>query len=388
MLLVVRTNCTGTPMSEARTTPTVNPTVLAHAGEVAQWTVMLLGWLWLGEQGMRLGWSLASGVLAVALWWAVRIVCRGRYWTRQSRPLRVGLLGLLTAWGMWLPVWMPDTASAHAALLALAVVWGVWGAQIETRSQTSTFRLSPLAWHPLLAAALVAVVWSMSDHTLDAPVGQSALLAVCAALLHARERHSGRRTTPCKASAVTHSQLLAPSAMGLMMGALWLGDAWCAGLGWSPEQMVWAHLGLMAGLPAGVALVLRGLPDGADLSTHHAHIGAALMVLGALMLLGNTALHGLLAMGLPSLAWALHCSRHGIGPVAQPLVAPVWTLRWLAVLLGPGFLLGVGVASPQWGPVAMQAALAALGGLAALWLVLSAWRPPVQQHAWPAASLP
>ena len=223
---------------------------------------------------------------------------------------------------------------------------------------------------------------------LDAPVGQSALLAVCATLLHARERHSARRTTPCKASAVTHSQLLAPSAMGLMMGALWLGDAWCAGLGWSPEQMVWAHLGLMAGLPAGVALVLRGLPDGADLSAHHAHIGAALMVLGAVMLLGNTAVHGLLAMGLPSLAWALHCSRHGMARVAPPLGAPGWTLRWLAVLLGPGFLLGVGVVSPHWGPVAMQAALAALGGLAALWLTLSAWRPPVQQHSWPAASLP
>lgn len=379
-------------MSEARTTHvaslTVSPKALAHAGEVAHWAVMLLGWLWLGEQGMRLGWSLASGVLAVALWWAVRIWCRGRSWTRQSRPLRMGMLGLLTAWGVWLPVWMPDTATAHAALLALAVVWGVWGALIETRSQTSTFRLSPLAWHPLLAAALVALVWRMSDHTLDAPVGQSALLAVCATLLHARERHSARRTTPCKASAVTHSHLLAPSAMGLMMGALWLGDAWCAGLGWSPEQMVWAHLGLMAGLPAGVALVLRGLPDGADLSAHHAHIGAALMVLGAVMLLGNTAVHGLLAMGLPSLAWALHCSRHGMARVAPPLGAPGWTLRWLAVLLGPGFLLGVGVVSPHWGPVAMQAALAALGGLAALWLTLSAWRPPVQQHSWPAASLP
>jgi hypothetical protein len=382
-------------MSEARNTPAANPiaspTVLAHSGEVAHWAVMLLGWLWLGEQGMRLGWSLASGVPAVALWWAVRIVCRGRSWTRQSSPLRMGLLGLLTAWGVWLPVWMPDTATAHAALLALAVVWGVWGAQIETRSQTSTFRLSPLAWHPLLAAALVALVWALSDHTLGTPVGASVLLAVSAAVLHARERQSAGRAIPCKAIAVAHSQLLAPSAMGLMMGALWLGDAWCAGLGWSPEHMVWAHLGLMAGLPAVVALSLRGLPHGAGLAVHHAHIGAALMVLGALMLLGNTALHGLLAMGLPSLTWALHCARHGMAPVAQALGArvwPVWALRWLALLLGPGLLLGVGVASPHWGPVAMQAALAALGGLAALWLALSAWRPPVQYHSWPAASLP
>lgn len=382
-------------MSEAWTTrtasATANPTALAHAGEVAHWVVMLLGWLWLGEQGMRLGWSLASGVLAVALWWAVRIVCRGRSGVRQARPWFMGLLGWLTAWGVWLPVWMPDTATAHGALLALAVVWGVWGALIETRSQTSTFRWGPLAWHPLLAAALVAWVWNLSAPTLGGPVGHSGLLAACAAVLHARERHNAGRAAPCKASVVTHSQLLAPSAMGLMMGALWLGDVWCAGLGWSPEHMVWVHLGLMAGLPAGVALCLRGLPDRAGLSGHHAHIGAALMVLGAVMLLGNSEVHGLLAMGLPSLAWALHCSRHGLAPGAQALGArgwPVWTRRWMALLLGPGFLLAVGVASPHWGPAAMQAALAVLGGLAALWLALSAWRPPVQQPSWPAASMP
>lgn len=382
-------------MSEALTTPTASPTAkpiaLAHAGEVAHWAVMLLGWLWLGEQGTRHGWSLASGVLAVALWWAVRIVCRGRTWTRQSRPLQMGLLGVITAWGVWLPVWMQGAATAHAALLALAVVWGLWIALIETRSQTSTFRLSPLAWHPLLAAALVALVWNMAEHTRGAPVGQSGLLAVCAALLHARERHSAGCPVPCKAIAVAHSHLLAPSAMGLMMGTLWLGDAWCAGLGWSPEYRVWAHLGLMAGLPALVAMSLRKLPNAAGLLTHQAHIGAALMVLGALMLLGNTALHGLLAMGLPSLAWALHCARYGMAPLAQALGAqgwPVWTLRWLALLLGPGFLLGVGVFSAHWGPVAMQAALAALGGVAALWLALSAWRPLVQQPSWSAASLP
>ncbi len=379
------------PMSESRHSRTASLKGLDHAGEVAHWAVMLLGWLWLGEQGMRLGWSQASGVLAVALWWAVRIVCRGRSWARLASTVLLGWCGLLTAWGMWLPVWMPDTATAHGALLVLAVVWGGWTALMETRSQTSTFRLSPLAWHPLLAAALVALVWNPSDHTLGAPVGQSGLLAVCAALLHARERHSPKRAAPCKASAVAYVQLLAPSAMGLMMGALWLGDAWCAGLGWRTEHMVWAHLGLMAGLPVLVALSLRGLPDGAGLLVYHAHIGAALMVLGALMLLGNTAVHGLLAMGLPSLAWALHCSRHGMARVVQSPHALGWSagpLRWLALLLGPGLLLGVGVASPHWGPGAMQAALAALGGLAGLWLALCAWCPPVQPHGWPVASRP
>ena len=54
-------------MSEASDRLATKHGALSHAGEVAQWVLMLLGWLWLGEQGMRLGWSLASGVLAVSL---------------------------------------------------------------------------------------------------------------------------------------------------------------------------------------------------------------------------------------------------------------------------------------------------------------------------------
>lgn len=381
----------GMPMSEAHATPAANPHALAHAGEVAHWAVMLLGWLWLGEQGMRLGWSVASGVSAVALWWAVRIVCRGSHWTRQSSPLRMGLFGWLTALGLWMPVSIQETAHAHAALLAVAVVWGVWSALIESRSQTSTFRLSPLAWHPLLAAALVAVVWQLSEQAVAAPLGQSCLLIGCAAVLYRRERFSATRAARCKASAAMGPQLLAPSAMGLMMGALWLGDTWCAGLGWTTAQMVWAHLGLMAGLPAVVAWGLRMLPHGPTLSAQRAPIGLGLMALGALMLLGNTAVHGLLAMLLPSLAWALHCSRHRI-TTAEPRTGralwPARGLRGLSLLLGPGLLLAVGAASPNLGPVAMQAALATLGGLAALWLGFSTCLPHVARKSTPATSLP
>ena len=39
---------------------------------LARWTALLMGWVWLGAQGQRLGWSVASGVLPVALWWALR----------------------------------------------------------------------------------------------------------------------------------------------------------------------------------------------------------------------------------------------------------------------------------------------------------------------------
>jgi hypothetical protein len=36
------------------------------ARALARWIVLLLGWVWLGAQGQRLGWALASGVVPVA----------------------------------------------------------------------------------------------------------------------------------------------------------------------------------------------------------------------------------------------------------------------------------------------------------------------------------
>ncbi|MEY4662235.1 MAG: hypothetical protein RLZZ239_708, partial [Pseudomonadota bacterium] len=71
-------------MSE-RTNPALTlPRAWAHAGEVSQWGVTLLAWLWLGEQGMRLGWGVASGVLAVVVWWTARLAVRGTAWAMQA----------------------------------------------------------------------------------------------------------------------------------------------------------------------------------------------------------------------------------------------------------------------------------------------------------------
>jgi hypothetical protein len=87
-------------MSEHPSAGPPSPSALTHAREVAHWLVLLLGWLWLGEQGMHWGWPLASGVLAVALWWAVRLLCRGSAWALCCGPWAVGLLGLLTVGGV------------------------------------------------------------------------------------------------------------------------------------------------------------------------------------------------------------------------------------------------------------------------------------------------
>jgi hypothetical protein len=335
---------------------------------VAHWLVLLLGWLWLGERGMHLGWSWASGVLAVAIWWSVRLLCRGSAWTLRCSPWFIGFLGVFTVGGIGALERATGLPAAHGLLLGLAGVWGLWSALIETRSQVSTFKLGPVAWHPVLAAALVACSWQWPDAAPFAHGGVMALLAVCAGVLYAHEQSTASQTLACRGPRASMQTLLAPSAMGLMMGTLWLGNAWCANLGWTPEQMVGAHLALMAGLPTLTAWVMRGFLPSHAASAFQVHASLSFLVLGALMLLGDSPVHAILVMILPSLAWAVHCSRQRAAVDVRQRLAP-WMTRILALVLGPLLLVAVGVASPLQGPWAMQSALALLGVLAAGQLV-------------------
>jgi len=363
-------------MSE-RTNPALTlPRAWAHAGEVSQWGVTLLAWLWLGEQGMRLGWGVASGVLAVVVWWTARLAVRGTAWAMQAEPLRVAVCGLLCAAGVWLPDALTRWGASHLGLLCLAAVWGVWSGALETRSRVSTFQLGKFAWHPLLAGIGVGLIWGLPKMS-AAPLWAVTLgLALAAMLLAARDRWSAEPVPVCAGPRGRVLVLLAPSAMGLMMGGLWLGHAWCVGWGWSTSQMVLGHLVLMAVLPTLVALASRVLlvvwaPSA--LATRSWLIWV-LLATGAGMLFGDTSVHGLLAMLLPSLAWALHCSRSRIGLNAAAPASPVLS-RSLGLLLGPGLLLWVGIASPVQGPLAMQLALALLGSLAALQALVWCARP-------------
>lgn len=372
MRRVVLTNCMGMPMSDSQAALNHVPRALTHAREVAHWLVLLLGWLWLGEQGTLLGWSLASGVLAVALWWAVRLLCRGRAWTFKSAPWVIGLLGLLTVCGVY--GLKPPLAQtwAHGVLLGLALVWGLWSATIETRSQVSTFQLGAVAWHPVLAAALVACCWHWPDGAPFMHEGVMALLAVCAGVLYAHDRSTASQAPACQGTRASLQTLLAPSAMGLMMGTLWLGNAWCVSLGWSNLQMVGAHLALMAVLPSLTALLMHIALPSLKTSSLQVYASLSLLALGALMLLGDSPVHSILVMFLPSLAWAVHCSRQRAAVDAQPKLKP-WMARSLSLLLGPVLLIGVGVVSPTQGPWAMQSALALLGLLAVGQLVFLWW---------------
>lgn len=375
----VPTNCTVMPMSEIAQRPRTHA-ALAHAGEVAQWTALLLAWLYLGEQGMRLGWSLASGVLPVALWWAVRLVFRGSAVLSRWGAAELGVCGLLTAVGLALPQQLDSPAAAHAGLLLLAVVWGLWCALMETRSTSSTFQLSKMAWHPLLAVACVLGVWRVSGDSLSEPWGACLLLAVSAAVLCARADSASAWV--CSGPRAQLHHLLAPAAMGLMMGSLWLGNGWCAGMGLSNEQMVWVHLALMAGLPSAVALLLvRGQPWLSPQA--QMFLGLCLLSMGAVALTGSSVWQAWLAMLLPSLAWALHCNRHRVPQRSVPGMSP-WLTRTVAVLLGPLALVWVGHASSTHGPWALQAVLMLLGTMAAaqaLWLF---WLQPETPRSLPA----
>ena len=62
------------------------PSALRQLDALAAW--VLLGWL-----GMRLGWSVASGVLPVVVWWTVRVSAARRHGPRRE----VGVVGLWLA---------------------------------------------------------------------------------------------------------------------------------------------------------------------------------------------------------------------------------------------------------------------------------------------------
>lgn len=343
-----------------------------HAGEVSQWVVVLLGWVWLGEQGTRVGWSLASGLLPVALWWAVRMLCRGCAWTFQCPPVLFGLAGLLTASGIFLVGQLPSTSDSNEWLLCVAVLWGIWSALIETRTQTSTFQVGPVAWHPVIAGVLVVIGWQLPDTHSVPHQGVILLLVISAVVLCTQEWFNTERKHRCHGVRTSVQRLLAPSAMGLMMGSLWLNNAWCVGMGWRTEQMVVIHLSLMAGLPTLLAYVIRSAKLRRIFDQRHAFLSLALLTLGAMSLWGDGPIYSVLTMLLPSLSWAIHCTRPRLKNETVEIASP-WVAKCVALLLGPVLLTWVGTASQIHGPLAIQTALAFLGLMALSQLLHMGW---------------
>lgn len=298
----------------------------------AHWVVLLLGWVWLGEQGQRLGWSLAGGVGAVALWWGLRVLLvqrmAGRGW-----PLRAPLvLGVVTAAGA---LWIGQ--GSHAGLLVVAVLWGLWSAALQARRPRA-----PLGLEAVLAALLV---WAAVFHPLPGlwPGSGVALVLLLAALASGAGGAERRGATADDA--------LPQTAMGLMMGSLWLGSAWCSGAapGGSSANGIGLHLLLMTALP----LIWRAgrLPLAAPALARPALVLLACAALWA----GGSPWLGLGAMALLALACTL-TPPHRPGPANPGQRA--------TALLGPALLLAVGLGSAALGPQALQRAYGLLAGLA------------------------
>ena len=303
----------------------------------AHWLVLLMGWVWLGEQGQRLGWSLAGGVLAVVLWWTLRVLVvqhmAGVFWPR-SAPV---VLGAATALGAWFV-----GQASHAGLLAVAVLWALWSALLEVRQPRSATAGAPVA------AALLT--WAAVFHPLPGlgPGASVALVLLIAALA----------STPTRLEPATAptGDALPQTAMGLMMGSLWLSSAWCssAGPGGAGANAIGLHLLMMTALP----LLCR---SGGLTANGHPLARQALVLTACVALwLGDAPLHGLTGMALLVLACAMP-RQNGQGV-------------WAMALLGPALLLAVGIWSPLLGPQALQRGYGLLACVALASLLHQGWR--------------
>lgn len=344
-------------------------TLQSHSGAVAQWIVIMLGWLWLGEQGSRLGWSNASGVLAVSFWWAARILFRGQEWVFNLSSKTILILGALVTSGVWIVPTLNSNDGVHVVLLGLALVWGAWTAIIETRSRSAGYTAGRIAWQPIVASVLVLSCWNFAGFPQFIRPAVTALMGACAGVLYWIDCDQSCRKKNCHGSTNTILTILPASAMGLMMGDLWLGNSWCTGLGWSFSEMGTFHLLLMSVLPSVVALAVHKFKP--SLLENHGLSYAMLLPLffGLGVLFVNNATYVLFSMLLPSISWAFHCNRtrtsRFIGTGKKHFES-----RTVAFFLGPVLLVWVGSMSQILGPFSMQCALALLGFLAGLQLLV------------------
>ena len=352
----------------------------APAQALARWTALLMGWVWLGQQGQRLSWSVASGVAAVTVWWAVRLILASKPLGHAANARHISLaLGLSTAAGA---AWLARAETgllAQTVLLALAVVWAAWACSLTPATGTPTRCQRPWAgWPPLLAAL---ATWTC----VIAPVPLTGALLLAATVLAwlaapGRAPIQTLHQITCRppATASFHETLPA-TAMGWMMGSLWLSNAWCATAGWSSSAVVSTHLMLMAALPALIRMdwLPRHLPPLANRLLPLLLVAAG----GSLLFAGQTLAHGLVGMFLLALAWALPA--RSPTPVHPPTARAA--ARWVP-LAGPLGLLAIGHASPSLGPQVLAWAYGALALAAGAHAALSIWPrkralqpPPLRQ---------
>ena len=317
---------------------------LGLCANTARWVLMLLAWVWLGEQGIQEGWLYASGVWPLVLWWGSRLVARQWQWRMDAHMQAAVIRSSGTAAAIFLAAcqFVPDSVSFFMLLIS-AVCWGICSGVSEHGQQRSCTP-APAA-SPLLAALLVGVLWW-------APSAWASTLVVLALLICATVMAGNASRTPSVAQPRHQDNGLASLAMGLMMGTMWQSGAWCVGLGWSETSGVVMHLLLMAALPA---LVMQ-LDKVIKIKAQTLQILTLVILATGSLLLGLAGpAYWLWGMVLHALAWSLKWGAAVPVPWTSNTnakTAPASQSLLLAV--GPVALWLIGETIQQNGPLVLQ----------------------------------
>lgn len=203
---------------------------LRQADALAAW--LLLGWL-----GQRLGWSVASGVLPVAVWWAVR--CGGTaLGTHRASPhawalaCAAGALGLVASLAL-----LPAGPMALVALLLGSALWGAWSAALATGDNTPT--LPGQAMGLMMGSLWLGSQWCLGPGWTDAQAValHLGLMTGLPGLVAVARRHEPARwcASPRLLAAIlaTGALLMAGSGgtEGRLAGMVLLVTAWSLGAG-------------------------------------------------------------------------------------------------------------------------------------------------------------
>ena len=222
------------------------PPALRQLDALAAW--LLLGWL-----GQRLGWSFASGVLPVVLWWALR--CSGAAVVVPG----VSLCSLACAMGLLavLP-FLPAGPTGLAVLLLAAALWGAWSASLARGASDTTVSLPGLSMGLMMGSLWLASQWCLGPGWTQAQaVALHGGLMLGVPLLLALLRRTLR--WPAPTAAWTPSALL---ATGALLMALPDATAWrLAGMVLLVLAWAWGTRGAnvaqaRAQVPAGLGPVL------------------------------------------------------------------------------------------------------------------------------------
>jgi hypothetical protein len=261
-------------MSDALLRPALP--VLRHADALAAW--VLLGWL-----GMRLGWSVASGVLPVVIWWSVRSACQA-----SGRPLRGwGVAGLWLA--MLALAGLPLVSGAPLGLLLVAAgAWGVWSAALSDGHPHARMDAPRLAMGLMMGSLWLSSQWCLGPGWTDGqavalhlglmtglPLLVLALERLCGtslstvgprpahglllagALLMAMASGTAGHVTGMLllvlAGTLTERQPAPPTPSPLALAWCWVGPALLLGVGWAATrwgpgalQAAWSVVALLA----------------------------------------------------------------------------------------------------------------------------------------------